>query len=68
MFQAIVLVCAIFDPTNCIQLEDQRGPYKILKNCENRCFEISQNVHTYMPGFKPVKWRCAKLKKGKLSI
>ena len=67
MFQALVLTCMIFQPTECLQLEDQRGPYRSYESCESRAIEMARSVHIYMKGYKPISWKCQALPKGKLS-
>lgn len=67
MFQAIVLVCQIYNPTYCITLEDQRGPYSSESKCEARALKMSRDVHIHMKGYKPTKWICRGLPKGSLT-
>ena len=67
MFQALVLACMVFQPTECWQLEDQRGPYSSYERCEDRAMEMARSVHVHMKGYKPVSWKCQALPKGKLS-
>jgi len=40
MFTAIVLACHIANANACIQLVDNRGPYKTEERCEERIEEI----------------------------
>ena len=68
MFQALVLACMVLQPDQCLQLEDQRGPYKTYERCEARVYEMSRVVHIYLKGYKPVSWKCVPLPKGKLSV
>jgi|DEB0MinimDraft_4_1074332.scaffolds.fasta_scaffold07351_2 hypothetical protein len=68
MFQAILFVCLISDPTHCLILEDQRGPYKTYERCETRAYEMSRMVHIKMRGYKPTKWNCRSLPKGALTL
>lgn len=67
MFQALVLVCMIYQPDDCLMLEDQRGPYKTYEQCEARAYEMSRAVHKHMRRYKPISWNCVPLPKGKLS-
>jgi hypothetical protein len=68
MFQAILFACLLSDPTHCVMLEDQRGPYKTYERCEARAYEMSEAVHRWMSGFKPTKWNCRSLPKGSLTL
>ena len=67
MFQAIILACQIYNPTYCVTLEDQRGPYDTKLRCEMRALKMSRDVHIYMKGYKPIKWVCRGLPKGSLT-
>lgn len=58
MFVAQVLVCYLFDPSNCLVAEDQRGPYATLDRCEARVEELISDINDQMPMWKPTHWRC----------
>ena len=68
MFKALVTMCVIGMPNNCINLEDQYGPYETEFECKQRALSISRQVHEYYPMWKPDKWKCKELKLGKLSV
>ena len=68
MFKALVTMCVIGMPNNCINLEDQYGPYETEFECKQRALSISRQVHEYYPIWKPTKWKCKVLMTGKLSV
>jgi hypothetical protein len=55
-------------PNNCINLEDQYGPYETEFECKQRALSISRQVHTHFPMWTPTKWKCKELMAGKLSV
>lgn len=67
MYQALVLACMVFQPTECWQLEDQLGPYSSYEKCEARAMEMSRSVYMHMKGYRPISWKCQALPKGRLS-
>ena len=44
MFTAIVLMCAMADPTNCYEFTDRRGPYPTTPMCEARVGEMISDL------------------------
>jgi hypothetical protein len=68
MLQAIIIVCLIGNPTQCIMLEDQRGPYNSDRECKARVMEMSEAVHRHMRGYKPISYQCRSLKPGMLTV
>lgn len=67
MFKAILLACAIADPTQCIEFHDTRGPYPTEQKCKERAFEMARDVGKMTNTLMPMSWRCKPLKKGMLS-
>lgn len=67
MFKAILLACAIADPTQCIEFHDTRGPYPTEEKCKERAFEMARDVGKMTNTLMPMSWRCKPLKKGMLS-
>jgi hypothetical protein len=67
MFKAILLACAIADPTQCIEFHDIRGPYFTHKECKSRALEMGRDVGEMANGLMPISWRCQPLKEGMLS-
>jgi|TARA_R110002126_G_C10112013_1_gene467412 hypothetical protein len=66
MFKALVIMCVIGIPNNCITLEDQYGPYETEFECKQRALAISRQVHKHYPMWRPDKWKCKKLPIGRL--
>ena len=67
MYLALVMICMIGQPNYCQILEDQRGPYETYERCKTRALEMSRDVNEYMPGFKPMRWKCRGVGKGQLT-
>jgi len=67
MFKAVVIACAIADPTACITFEDYRGPWPTQRQCEQRAMEMGRDIGEMVHGMQPKMWRCQTLKKGMLS-
>ena len=67
MYQAIVWACLVWNIDSCKILEDQRGPYPQMKDCEKRALEMSSQVHIHMEGYKATRWRCRPMRKGQLT-
>lgn len=44
MFEAWLIICNIYIPTACIELQDTRGPYLTETLCENRIEEMRKDV------------------------
>ena len=67
MIQAIVYACLMSNPTYCIMLEDQRGPYESERVCKSRALQMAEDVHIHMKGYKPRSWECRTLPAGMLT-
>jgi hypothetical protein len=67
MFKAVVIACAIADPTSCITFEDYRGPWATERQCKERAMEMGRDIGEMIYGMQPKMWRCQALKKGMLS-
>ena len=67
MFKAIVLACAIANPTDCIEFHDTRGPYADINKCEERAMEMGRDIGEMTHGLMPISWKCKPLRKGMLS-
>jgi hypothetical protein len=68
MFKAIVLVCALADPTVCFELHDttEPGGFKTRELCKERAMQISRDSYEALPNWRPTAWRCQQLKEGRL--
>lgn len=53
MFKAIIVACHIADPTNCIIITDQRGPYDTEDKCQAR---IEEMIHDSISIFTMKQW------------
>jgi hypothetical protein len=67
MFKAIVLACAIANPTDCVEFHDVRGPYMTQEECEERAFEMARDIGEKFNDVMAKAWRCKPLPKGVLS-
>jgi hypothetical protein len=67
MFKAIVLACAIANPTDCIEFHDTRGPYASQAKCEERAMAMGRDIGEMAHGLMPISWKCKALRKGMLS-
>jgi hypothetical protein len=68
MFKAIVLACAIANPTDCIEFHDTRGPvYSTQEACRERAMEMARDIGEMAHGLMPISWKCKPLRKGMLS-
>lgn len=43
MFFAVILACSVIDADRCILIEDTRGPYETVQQCESRVQELLTN-------------------------
>jgi len=66
MWQALVVICLIASPTECLTLEDQHW-FENERRCKSRVFEMAEDVHLYMKSYKPKSYQCRKLKGGMLT-
>ena len=66
MFQAIVIACALGDPTNCIKFENDnlRFPLETRAACERRAMQMAADVDRLISDMRAIAWRCQKLKEG----
>ena len=44
MFEALLLVCALATPENCVRFDDTRGPYETYEQCKTRSYEMAEGV------------------------
>lgn len=72
MFQAFVLLCSIYNPYNCVTMQDTTGPHKDYNSCYNRITEMTELANNNIEYFFPKKYACVKInssdKKNKLKI
>ena len=60
MFEALVLVCVLFQPGHCFPVGDNRGPYKTYEECQARTTEMTKDIIENIPYHIPQGWKCAK--------
>jgi len=58
MFETMVLVCLVTNPSFCYTLTDLYGPYYTKKECINRAYIIARDLQEYMPNFEVMKYKC----------
>jgi len=61
MFKAIVLMCAMADPTNCYEFSDTRGPYPTVPMCEARIGEMIPDIAMMQVEKQTFKYQCKAL-------
>jgi hypothetical protein len=61
MFAAILLVCALSTPTECVRFDDTRGPYATLPECEARIHEMAAEVARMFPVPATYRYKCKEL-------
>jgi len=66
MWQALVTVCLIADPAQCLILENQ-GWHDTQASCQERALEMATDVHKHLVLYKPTFYQCRKLRPGQLS-
>ena len=49
MFEAILLVCALYAPESCFRFDDTRGPYETYQECKARSYEMAHGVVELFP-------------------
>jgi|DEB0MinimDraft_6_1074348.scaffolds.fasta_scaffold621776_1 3-oxoacyl-[acyl-carrier-protein] synthase III len=59
MFTAMLLACSIYLPTNCVQFDDTRGPYKTEDECIVRLAEMIGTIREISPELVVRATRCA---------
>lgn len=58
MFTTLLLVCHLANPTDCITLQDSRGPYKTKQECVERAYEMIQDLNNSPIPIQPVAFKC----------
>ena len=61
MFKAMVLVCALSTPTECVKFEDTRGPYETYPQCKARSHEMANNIAQLFPVPASYSFKCKEL-------
>ena len=58
MFETMVLVCLVTNPSFCYTLADLYGPYYTKKECITRAYIIARDLQEHMPNFEVMKYKC----------
>ena len=61
MFKAMVLVCALYTPGECVRFDDTRGPYPTYDECKVRSQEMAAGVATMFPVPATYAFKCKEL-------
>lgn len=61
MFAAILLVCALSTPGECVRFDDTRGPYATIPECEVRIREMAAGVAQMFPAPATYRYKCKEL-------
>tara|TARA_X000001388_G_scaffold75919_2_gene71889 strand:+ start:1361 stop:1567 length:207 start_codon:yes stop_codon:yes gene_type:complete len=64
MFKCILVLCSTFFG-NCQIIEDTRGPYETLEECNKRAYEIVKDMSSMIPTYRAQVHFCLELKKEK---
>ena len=58
-WKVIMIICAAGDPTSCITVEDEWGPWDTKEQCEQRAMYMAQTSLRLMPP-ADLWWKCEK--------
>ena len=58
MFEAMLLVCALATPDECVRVDDTRGPYETYAQCEARAYEMANGVVRMFPVPATYSFKC----------
>lgn len=58
MFEAMMLVCMLQKPTNCVEFGDRRGPYPTHQECSVRLEEMVRDVTPTLPFVPLIQVKC----------
>lgn len=61
MFKAMVLVCALSSPNECVRFEDTRGPYPYEAQCQERSREMATQIVQLFPVPATYSYKCKEL-------
>ena len=51
-FKAILVVCNFFDPTDCVEFHDSRGPYQEEEVCVARIYQMKDDILEMWPNLQ----------------
>lgn len=58
MFEAMMLVCMLNQPTNCMEFTDKRGPYETHPKCVVRLQEMIGDITPTIPFVPTILVKC----------
>lgn len=62
MFKAALILCNFYNPANCIEIRDTRGPYPEEEMCVARVYELFEDVRKQWPLLQAhVGYRCSEV-------
>ena len=61
MFKAMIMVCALSSPEECVRFEDTLGPYPTYGECKVRSQEMATGVATMFPVPATYAFKCKEL-------
>ena len=62
MLKAILVVCNFFDPTDCVEFHDRRGPYQENEVCVARIHQMKDDILEMWPNLQAhLGYRCEKV-------
>ena len=58
MYTAMLLLCSMYQPDECIQAVDNKGPYLTEKACEQRVEDMITDTQLLFPYLIQMGYRC----------
>ena len=63
MLEAVLVVCNFFDPTDCVEFHDTRGPYQENEVCVAGGYQMKDDILEMWPNLNAlVGYRCEEVK------
>ncbi len=60
MLKTIVLVCNFMNPTNCIEMVDEKNLYRTFNQCAARAYELQQAIVRNAPTWRALHFKCVR--------
>lgn len=60
MLTAMIMLCALNSPNDCMEFKDTRGPYHTHEQCTARVEEMINTIVPLMPGPVKIFYQCKK--------
>ena len=61
MFEAMLMVCALSTPGECVRFDDTQGPYETFDQCKVRAQEMAAGVAQLFPVPATYSFKCKEL-------